>query len=58
MRRLLPFVAIAACFIVAILWIGSDRSAGEHSFDEYSVENTSPTGLSIAFRYLQRRGGT
>jgi hypothetical protein len=54
-KRLLPFIAVAACFVVAIVWIGSDRTAGEHAFDEYSVENTSPTGLSIAFRYLQRR---
>ena len=55
-RRLLPVIAVAACFVVAIIWIGSDRSAGEHTFDDYSVENTSPTGLSVAFRYLQRTG--
>ena len=50
-------MAVAACFVVAIVWIGSDRSAGEHSFDEYSVENTSPRAVD-AFRYLQRRGAT
>jgi hypothetical protein len=54
-KRLLPFLAVAVCFVVAIVWIGSDRTAGEHAFDDYSVENTSPTGVSIAFRYLQRR---
>lgn len=57
MRRALPLLlAIAAFFAGAVIWIGSDRSVGERAFDEFSVENTSPTGLSIAFRYLQRTG--
>jgi len=49
-------VAVAAFFVVAVAWIGNDRKVGERAFDEFSVENTSDSGLSLAFRYLQRTG--
>lgn len=49
-------VAVAAFVFVAVMWIGNDRAAGEDTFDDFSVENTSNTGLSLAFRYLQRAG--
>jgi len=56
-RKLLPLlVAIAAFFAAAVLWIGNDRSAGEHAFDTFSIENTSDSGLSLAFAYLRRSG--
>ena len=49
-------IAIAAFFAAAVIWIGNDRNVGKRAFDEYSVENTSDEGLSLAFRYLQRTG--
>ena len=55
-RGLWLVVAIAAFFFIAVMWIGSDRTVGERAFDEFSVENTSESGLSLAFRYLQRTG--
>ncbi|HEY2325546.1 MAG TPA: hypothetical protein VGJ82_22000, partial [Thermoanaerobaculia bacterium] len=57
LKRALPLLlAIAAFFIAAFVWIGNDRTVSERAFDEFSIENTSPSGLSIAFRYLQRTG--
>jgi len=57
LRRALPLLlAIAAFFVAALVWIGSDPLVSEQAFDEFSMENTSPSGLSIAFRYLQRTG--
>jgi hypothetical protein len=52
----IPLAAVAAFFIAALIWIGNDKSAGEHAFDDYSIENTSDSGLSLAFAYLQRTG--
>ena len=57
MKRFAPLViAVAAFFAAAVTWIGNDRTAGERTFDEFSVENTSESGLSLVFRYLQRSG--
>lgn len=57
MRRAAPLLlAIAACVVTALVWIGSDRTVSERAFDDFSIENTSPAGLSTAFRYLQRTG--
>jgi len=57
LRRALPLLlAIAAFFVLAVVWIGNDRTISERAFDDFSIENTSPAGLSIAFRYLQRTG--
>lgn len=57
MRRAAPLLlAIAAFFVVGILWIVSDRRASERVYDEYSSANTSPQGLSHAAAYLARRG--
>jgi hypothetical protein len=56
MRRALPLLlAIAAFFIAGAIWIGSNRVAG-HAFREASALNTSPTGTSLAYAYLGRRG--
>ncbi|HEV7573402.1 MAG TPA: hypothetical protein VGQ21_18030 [Thermoanaerobaculia bacterium] len=55
MRRALPLIlAIAAFFIAALIWIGSNR-AGSHAFAEGSVFNTSPAGSSLAYAYLGHR---
>jgi hypothetical protein len=54
---MLPLIlAVAAFFAAAVIWIGNDHNAGERAFDEFSVENTSDSGLSLAFSYLQRSG--
>jgi hypothetical protein len=54
---MLPLIlAVAAFFAAAVIWIGNDRSASERAFDEFSIENTSDSGLSLAFSYLQRTG--
>jgi hypothetical protein len=54
---MLPLIlAVAAFFAAAVIWIGNDRNAGQRAFDEFSVENTSDSGLSLAFSYLQRTG--
>ncbi|HEV8432219.1 MAG TPA: hypothetical protein VGR95_02315 [Thermoanaerobaculia bacterium] len=57
MRRAFPLLlAIAACVVVALVWMGNDRTVSERAFDDFSIENTAPSGLSIAFRYLLRTG--
>lgn len=57
MRRLLPLiVAVAAFFAAAVIWIGNDRTAGERAFDDFSIENTSGSGLSLGAEYLRRTG--
>jgi len=56
MRRAVPLLlAIAAFVIAALVWIGSSRAAG-HAFREASSLNTSPSGTSLAYAYLGRRG--
>jgi hypothetical protein len=56
MRRALPLLlAIAAFFIAALIWIGSNRVAG-HAFAEGSALNTSPAGTSLAYAYLGHHG--
>src|SRR3954454_8419482 len=56
MRRALPLLlAVAAFFIAALIWIGSNR-VSSHAFHEGSALNTSPTGTSLAYAYLGRRG--
>ncbi|MEA2325218.1 MAG: hypothetical protein QOE68_177 [Thermoanaerobaculia bacterium] len=56
MRRALPLLlAIAAFFVAAMIWIGSNRVAN-YAFREGSALNTSPAGTSLASAYLGRRG--
>jgi hypothetical protein len=55
-RRALPLLlAIAAFFIAALIWIGSNRVSGQ-AFGDGSALNTSPAGTSLAYAYLGRRG--
>jgi hypothetical protein len=49
-------VAIGAFFLAALVWIGNDRTVAQRAFDDFSIENTSGKGLSLASRYLQRSG--
>ncbi|HEY0371082.1 MAG TPA: hypothetical protein VGD79_03735 [Thermoanaerobaculia bacterium] len=56
MRRALPLLlAIAAFFAIGILWIISDPRATERVFDDFSSANTSDTGLSQAYAYLEAK---
>jgi len=56
-KRVMPLIVAAGVFfIAAVMWIGNDRSVGQRAFDEFSMENTSDSGLSLAFHYLQRTG--
>src|SRR4051794_12736342 len=56
MRRALPLLlAVAAFFIAAAIWIGSNRAA-YHVFSEGSALNASPKGTSLAYAYLGHRG--
>ena len=56
MRRALPLLlTVAAFFIAALMWVGSNRVSG-HAFREGSALNTSPAGTSLAYAYLGRRG--
>jgi len=55
-RRALPLLlAIAAFFIAALIWIGSNRVAGD-AFRAGSALNTSTTGTSLAYAYFRRLG--
>jgi hypothetical protein len=58
MKRSLPLIlAVAAYAIAVIVWLAADRHVPRQAFDEYSADNTSEQGLSLARRYLAARGG-
>ncbi|MDQ6802915.1 MAG: hypothetical protein M3041_19090 [Acidobacteriota bacterium] len=55
MKRLLVLiVTIVAFYVVAVLWILTDKRASRHTFDESSAANTSDQGVSLAYAYLRR----
>src|SRR5205823_14391146 len=55
MKRVLPLIAmIVAFYVVAVLWIVTDKRASRHTFDESSAANTSDEGVSVAYAYLRR----
>jgi hypothetical protein len=57
MKRSLPLaLAIAAYVIVVIVWLAIDKHVPRKAFDDFSAENTSGNGLSLARRYLTGRG--
>jgi hypothetical protein len=53
-RSLALIVMIVAFYIVAVLWIVTDKRASQHTFDESSAANTSDEGVSLAYGYLRR----
>lgn len=56
MKRALPVVLAAAVFAaLTILWIVTDRRASQRIYDDYSSQNTSPRGLSLASGYLAKQ---
>lgn len=55
MKRVLALIAmIVAFYVVAVLWIVTDKRASMHTFDESSAANTSDEGVSLAYGYLRR----
>jgi len=57
MKRLLPLLlAVAAYYIGTIYWIGHDKRIPQHAFEPLSSENTAKDGVSLARKYLARRG--
>ena len=57
MKRSLPLIlAIAAYVIAVIVWLAVDRRVPREAFDDFSSENTSDKGLSLARRYLAGTG--
>ncbi len=57
MKRSLPLIlAIAAYVIAVIVWLSVDRRIPRQAFDDFSSENTSDQGLSLARRYLAGSG--
>ena len=55
MKRVVPLIVmIVAFYVVAVLWIVTDKRASRHTFDESSAANTSDQGVSLAYSYLRR----
>jgi hypothetical protein len=48
-------LALIAFVALTILWIVSDRRASQRIYDDYSSQNTSGKGLSLAYGYLAKR---
>jgi len=55
--RLLPVLGALAYFAAGLLWLGAGSRAGGSVFAPGSTFDTSPTGLSLARRYLAGRAG-
>lgn len=57
MKRSWPLLlGIATYAIAVIVWLATDKHVPQKAFDEYSSENTSDKGLSLARRYLAATG--
>lgn len=57
MKRSLPLLlAIAAYVVAVIVWLAADRRVSREAFDDFSSENTTDQGLSLARRYLAGSG--
>ncbi len=54
--RRLPWAAAALLTIGALSWLALDPRIPRKAFEEYSLYNTSPKGLSLASRYLASTG--
>lgn len=52
----LPIAAVAAWIAAVLVWLGTDRRLDREAFEPFSTANTSPSGLSQAYRYLRERG--
>ncbi len=54
--RRLPWIAAALFVAGSLLWLSRDTRIPHEAFEEYSVYNSSPKGMSLASRYLESRG--
>ena len=54
-RTKLPWIAVAVYFLAALVWLGRDRRVRREAFQPCSTYNTSPEGLSLAYKYLRER---
>ena len=54
-RAYLPWVAVGVYFLAVFIWMGRDRRLTREAFEPCSTRNTSPEGLSLAFKYLRER---
>jgi len=52
----LPWAAAALIAIGALAWLALDPRIPRKAFEDYSLYNTSPRGLSLASRYLAATG--
>lgn len=50
--RRLPWAVVALFVAVSLLWLSRDSRIPREAFVDYSVYNTSPAGLSLAYNYL------
>jgi len=56
MKTPLIVLALAAFFICAFLYIDNSKDIQKESFAAYSIFNSSPVGLSQAYKYLSLTG--
>lgn len=54
-NAILPCVAVASYVFAVLFWLHNDRRAPLRVFDDSSIHNTSPKGLSLAHAYLSKR---
>jgi hypothetical protein len=52
----LPWLAAAAFVVAAYCWMRSDPRIPKEAFRDYSIYNTSPEGVSLAYGYLGSTG--
>jgi len=52
----LPWIAAALFVAGSLYWLARDARIPHEAFEEYSVFNSSPKGMSLASRYLESRG--
>src|SRR5712691_5334556 len=50
--RHLPWAVVSLFVAISLLWLSRDSRIPREAFVDYSVYNTSPAGLSLAYNYL------
>jgi len=52
----LPWLVTALFVVASVTWLARDSRIPHEAFRDYSIYNSSPKGLSLAFRYLESTG--
>jgi len=52
----LPWFAATLFVAASLAWLSRDTRVPHEAFQEYSIYNSSPKGLSLAYRYLESQG--